>query len=74
MAKEYRYEHRGYVLVQTSYNWHYVIRESQSGRMVAHSSCTVQLTEQEAKQRIEDYLTFWQILEQVEEATEHDLM
>ena len=56
MAKEYRYEHRGYELVQTSYNWHYVILESQSGRTVAHSSCTVQLTEEEAKQHIENYL------------------
>lgn len=52
----YDYEHRGYVLQQTSYNWHYMIFELETGQCVLHASCTEKLTEKEAKEHIDLYI------------------
>ena len=52
----YEYKHKGYVLQQTSYNWHYLIFDLESGQCVLHASCTSKLTEEEAKERIEAFL------------------
>ena len=48
------YEHKGYTLQQTSYNWHYMIIKDD--KMVMHCQCGKKLTEQEAKEVIEFYL------------------
>ena len=50
----YTYEHKGYTLQQTSYNWHYMIIKDD--KMVMHCQCGKKLTEQEAKESIEFYL------------------
>ena len=47
------YEYKGYVLEQTSYNWHYMIFKKDSGRCVLHASCTKKLNEKEAKRAID---------------------
>lgn len=52
----YEYEHKGYVLQQTSYNWHYLIFDAESGQCLLHASCTAKLTEEEAKDHIERFL------------------
>jgi septal ring factor EnvC (AmiA/AmiB activator) len=51
----YTYEHRGFVLQQTSYNWHYMIINS-DGRPVMHCQYSEKLSEDEAKRMIDDYL------------------
>lgn len=51
----YTYEHRGFVLQQTSYNWHYMIINA-NGRPVMHCQYSEKLTEDEARQTIDDYL------------------
>ena len=57
MKKEtYSYEHEGYILQQTAYNWHYMIIDPKESKAVMHASCTKKLTEQEAKEAIEFYL------------------
>lgn len=57
----YTYEHKGYALQQTSYNWHYMIIDPKTDKMVMHVSCTEKLTEDEAKAAIEGYLKLTQI-------------
>ena len=71
MSKTYTYEHKGYVLEQTDVNWHYMIREADTGRSVMHCQCAAQLSEDEAKQHIEDFLAFRANAEQLifDEAT-----
>ena len=54
--KTYTYEHKGYILEQTSYNWHYMIFKKDTGQWVCHAQCKKKLTEEEAKQSIECYL------------------
>lgn len=56
MSKTYTYEHKGYVLEQTSYNWHYMIFNQTTGAWVCHAACTKKLSEQEAKERIDRFL------------------
>ena len=52
----YTYEHNGYVLQQSSYNWHYMIIDTKTDKMVMHVSCTEKLTEDEAKKAIDALL------------------
>ena len=54
--KTYRYEHKGYILEQTSYNWHYMIFDKETGQWVSHASCTKKLTKKEAEESIELFL------------------
>ena len=52
-------EHRGYILQQSEYNNHYMIiydNGIDNPRMVLHASCTKPLTEEEAKEHIDNYL------------------
>lgn len=51
-----QYEHNGFVLIQTDYNWHYMIFDKKSKRMLLHASCTAPLTECEAKKAINGLL------------------
>lgn len=48
------YEHKGYTLQQTSYNWHYMIIKD--GKMVCHCPCTYKLTEEQAKEKIDLFI------------------
>lgn len=52
----YTYEHKGYLLQQTSYNWHYMIIDLSTNKMVMHCQCSKKLTEDTAKESIEFYL------------------
>ncbi|MBQ9915102.1 MAG: hypothetical protein IJO50_03050 [Clostridia bacterium] len=52
MNQVYRFEHAGYVLQQTDYNWHYVIFEKESGKVIMEAQCTVKLDEESAKKHI----------------------
>ncbi len=61
MSDTFTYEHKGYILQQTSYNWHYMIIDPKTDRMVLHAACTEKLTEDEAKEAIEGYLKLTQI-------------
>jgi hypothetical protein len=54
--EEYSYEHKGYRLIQTSFNWHYVIVNMESSKVCINASCSKKLTEQEAKAHIEWYI------------------
>ena len=54
--KTYTYEHKGYILEQTSYNWHYMIFKADTGDWVSHASCNKKLTEDAAKEAIDFYL------------------
>ena len=56
MSKTYTYEHKGFALQQTSYNWHYSIFEIETGQWCVHASCTEKLTKDEAIKRIEAYI------------------
>lgn len=58
MSKTYTYEHRGYLLRQTSYNWHYTIVDTARNKMVMHCQCGQKLTEDEAKEAIDFYIDF----------------
>ena len=51
--KFFEYNHKGYCLRQTSYNWHYMIFDSTTGEMVMHAPETKRLTEAEAIECIE---------------------
>mgnify|MGYP003457598489 FL=1 len=55
------YEHKGYTLQQTSYNWHYMIIKD--NRMVCHCPCTYKLTEEQAKEKIDLFIELLQKLE-----------
>ena len=46
--KTYIYEYGPYLLEQTSYNWHYMIFEKRTEKMVLHASCTKKLTKKQA--------------------------
>ena len=46
--KTYIYEYGPYLLEQTSYNWHYMIFEKYTRKMVLHASCTKKLTKKQA--------------------------
>lgn len=54
--KIYTFEHKGYLLQQSSYNWHYMIFDLSTDKMVMHSQCERKLTEDEAKKSIDTYL------------------
>ena len=56
LSRIYTYKHRGYVLMQTSFNWHYMIFDENTGEWVVHAQCAVKLDEDEAKRRIDEYL------------------
>ena len=56
LSQLYTYRHRGYVLQQTSFNWHYMIFDEETGGMVLHASCTEKLSEEEAKKHIDMYI------------------
>lgn len=49
----YTFRHKGYILQQTSYNWHYIIAEEATGETVMHAQGTEKLTEAEAQKAIE---------------------
>lgn len=50
--------HRGYILQQSEYNNHYMIiyDNGKEARVVLHASCTEPLSEEEAKEHIDNYL------------------
>ena len=48
-------EHRGYVIVQSPRNHHVMI--GKEGRTVYHASYTTQLTEEELRQAVDEYIT-----------------
>lgn len=48
-------EHRGYVIVQSPRNHHVMI--GKDGRTVYHASYTKQLTEEELRQAVDEYIT-----------------
>lgn len=48
-------EHKGYTVVQSPRNHHIMI--GKDGKMVYHAHYDHQLTEDELKQRVDDYLT-----------------
>lgn len=50
----YIYEHKGYKLMQTSYNWHYMIIKDDT--VCLHCSYENKLTEKQAKERIDLFL------------------
>ena len=52
----YTFKHKGYILQQTSYNWHYMIEEELSGKVVMHVQHTKKLTVAEAQQCIERFI------------------
>lgn len=45
--KEYRYTYGEYELIQTEYNWHYIVTDKE-GRMLMHAESVRKLTEREA--------------------------
>lgn len=51
----YTYEHKGYILQQTTYNWHYMIFDK-IGNLRMHASCKKKLSKKEAVNIIEAYL------------------
>ncbi|MBQ8837178.1 MAG: hypothetical protein IJ002_06700 [Clostridia bacterium] len=61
--KIYEYNHKGYCLRQTSYNWHYMIYDSSTGEMVMHVPEKKRLTEAEAIERIEGCIRLGRYLE-----------
>ena len=56
-CKEKRWEHKGYTLVQTDYNWHFGIFDA-NGKMVFHAQCTKRLTDEEAIEQIKSFIQF----------------
>lgn len=52
----YTHEHNGYVLQQSSYNWHYMIFKN--GKMVVHCQCNYKLSKEEAHKLIEEWERF----------------
>jgi len=54
--EEYSYEHKGYRLIQTSFNWHYEIVDIENSKVCINVSYNKKLTEQEAKAHIERYI------------------
>lgn len=50
-----KFTHKGYTLIQTDYNYHYMIFAS-DGRMVMHVPYDKPLTEEKAREFIEHYL------------------
>ena len=56
MSKTYTYEHKGFVLQQSSCNWQYAIFEIEKGQWCVHAACTKKLTRQEAIDNIERYI------------------
>lgn len=67
----YTYEHRGFVLQQTSYNWHYMIINA-NGRPVMHCQYNKKLSEDEAKRMIDDYLELREEVTIAEKESETD--
>jgi hypothetical protein len=56
MSKIYNHKHKGYLLQQTSYNWHYAIIDCKTNEWVCHVQYTRKLTEEEARECIDRYL------------------
>lgn len=50
-----KFIHKGYTLAQTDYNYHYMIF-AEDGRMVMHVQYNKPLTEEKAKEFIDDYI------------------
>ena len=59
-CESYFYEHKGYTLQQTSYNWHYMI--SKDNRMICHCPCTYKLTGKQAREKIDLFIELLQKL------------
>lgn len=49
-----RIEHRGYIFTQSAINYHYMIIKD--GKTVLHSSSIKELTEEEAKAEIDEFI------------------
>lgn len=64
MSKLYIHEHRGYLLQQTPYNWHYIIYDLKSDKMVLHAQCNEELTEEKAKEKIDAYIELMNIIDE----------
>lgn len=57
MTMTQKFIHKGYALVQTDYNCHYMIF-AEDGRMVMHVPYSKQITEEQAREFIEGYIMF----------------
>ena len=53
-----RVTHKGYTLVQSEYSNHYAIFEDKTNRFVMHSQYNKRLTQEKAKEHIENFLKF----------------
>lgn len=53
-----RVTHKGYTLVQSEYSNHYAIFEDKTSRFVMHSQYNERLTEETAKEHIENFIKF----------------
>lgn len=55
-----KFEYKGYTLVQElTVNYHYMIFNNSTGKMMMHASCTEKIRNQsEAEELIENYLSF----------------
>ena len=55
-----KFEYKGYTLVQElTINYHYMIFDNSTGRMIMHASCTKRIRNQsEAEELIENFLSF----------------
>ena len=60
--KIFKYEHKGYALEQSSYNWHYFIYNIESGEAVLRVTYPRKLTAKKAKEQIEAFITLKKIL------------
>ena len=62
-----RYEHKGLVLIQTDYNWHYMVFDKKSRKMMLHASCGEPITEEQAIKIID------KLIDHIEGSTNNDL-
>lgn len=53
-------EHRGYVIIQSTSNHHVMIRKD--GRMVYHANYDRPLTDEQLRQRVDEYLKLAEVL------------
>ena len=51
--------HKGYRLIQSDYNKHYMIFEDTTKRFVMHAQYNKELTEGEAREEIERFITYF---------------
>lgn len=48
--------YKGYTLIRSEYNNHYMIFEDESGRAVRHAQCQEKLTEETAKEILKNFV------------------